>query len=375
MSSWSSSSYGSSRRLLLVAFSTGLGILAGCAAGSRPPPVEPGANPFAGRPLRWVESTNATRQAEAWRRDQPDDAAYMELLAEQPVALWYGDWTPSVEEAIRGVTFETRRRGELALMVLYNIPNRDCGQYSAGGVDDPETYRRWIRQAKRGIGRGAAAVILEPDALGLLEDCLNPAKQRERLELLSDAVQVLSEGGGVAVYIDAGNARWHPPEEMARRLRKAGIEHARGFALNVSNYVGTEETVAYGKAISALVGDKPFVVDTSRNGNGPTEDLKWCNPRGRAVGRPPTSETGDPSVDAFLWIKVPGESDGACNGGPAAGAWWPEVALELARNGTWTNAALGRQPPRPEPEAKPEDDARLESAPPNAPQPSPGPRR
>jgi len=29
----------------------------------------------------------------------------------------------------------------------------------------------------------------------------------------------------------------------------------------------------------------------------------------------------------------PGESDGACNGGPRAGEWWPQQALELARNG------------------------------------------
>jgi endoglucanase len=32
-----------------------------------------------------------------------------------------------------------------------------------------------------------------------------------------------------------------------------------------------------------------------------------------------------------LWIKPPGESDGPCNGGPAAGAWWPDAAIELTR--------------------------------------------
>jgi endoglucanase len=30
-------------------------------------------------------------------------------------------------------------------------------------------------------------------------------------------------------------------------------------------------------------------------------------------------------------VKPPGESDGECNGGPAAGRWWPEYALGLAQ--------------------------------------------
>jgi len=37
-------------------------------------------------------------------------------------------------------------------------------------------------------------------------------------------------------------------------------------------------------------------------------------------------------VDAFLWIKIPGESDGTCQGCPPAGTWWPAYALGLARN-------------------------------------------
>jgi endoglucanase len=50
-----------------------------------------------------------------------------------------------------------------------------------------------------------------------------------------------------------------------------------------------------------------------------------------ALGTRPTAASGDPLVDAFLWIKYPGESDGTCAGGPSAGAWWPSYALELAQ--------------------------------------------
>jgi endoglucanase len=38
-------------------------------------------------------------------------------------------------------------------------------------------------------------------------------------------------------------------------------------------------------------------------------------------------------VDAYLWVKRPGESDGACgNGAPKVGVWWPDYALDLATN-------------------------------------------
>ena len=140
------------------------------------------------------------------------------------------------------------------------------------------------------------------------------------------------------VYIDAGNVTWNPAAEIARRLELAGIDRATGFSLNVSNFHTTEDTTAYGHDISAAIGadgGTPFVIDTSRNGNGPWESddpESWCNPPGRALGATPTTDTGDDLVDAWLWIKTPGESDGECRGAPPAGVWYPEYALELARN-------------------------------------------
>ena len=136
---------------------------------------------------------------------------------------------------------------------------------------------------------------------------------------------------GAAVYIDAGHAKWHPAREMAGRLRQAGIERADGFALNVSNFQATSANIAYGEQVSALVGGKHFVIDTSRNGIPATDPRAWCNPRGRALGVTPTTNTSHPLVDAFLWVKRPGESDGTGNGGPIAGQWWVEYALELSR--------------------------------------------
>jgi endoglucanase len=131
---------------------------------------------------------------------------------------------------------------------------------------------------------------------------------------------------------------------MAQRLRQAGIGRARGFSLNVSNFNATADETAYGHTVAAAVGGKPFVIDTSRNGLGRAPDSAWCNPPGRALGQPPTSQTGDPLVDAYLWIKAPGESDGSCNGAPAAGVWWPEYALGLAQRATFGAPSRGAAP-------------------------------
>jgi endoglucanase len=80
---------------------------------------------------------------------------------------------------------------------------------------------------------------------------------------------------------------------------------------------------------------KHFVVDTSRNGLGPAPDGGWCNPAGRALGLRPGDYTGVSRQDANLWIKHPGESDGSCNGGPAAGQWWGDYALGLAQRAAY----------------------------------------
>jgi endoglucanase len=143
-----------------------------------------------------------------------------------------------------------------------------------------------------------------------------------------------------------------------------------------------------------------FIIDTSRNGqehasNSPSEPTyattppgrmtlyaqppynqpanvvaalaagSWCNLPGAGAGARPNAATGNPLIDAYLWVKTVGESDGRCDaaGGvrawdysaytepgwpttfleqqtfdplwgredPAAGGWFPEQALELAK--------------------------------------------
>ena len=181
----------------------------------------------------------------------------------------------------------------------------------------------------RGIGTSHAAVILEPDALAAVT-CLRPAARRERISLLRWATARLARQPNTSVYIDAGHAKWVPASEMAARLRRAGVHKARGFSLNVANFHTTAVNRAYGRAVSRRTGGAHFVVDTGRNGAGPLEG-DWCNPPGRALGSAPTTATGDPLMDAALWVKAPGESDGTCNGGPGGGAFWPSYARGLVK--------------------------------------------
>ncbi|HEY5961637.1 MAG TPA: glycoside hydrolase family 6 protein [Polyangiaceae bacterium] len=300
---------------------------------------KPGTNPFVGSKWYVNPYSNAlVRSKDARRRGNNEEANLLEKIAKWGGAEWVGDWTAYVENWILRTTSATEKQGALPLYILYNLPGRDCGQYSAGGAKDDEAYRQWIIGVARGINDRKAVVVLEPDGLGLLTKCLTPQQQEARLGLYKFAVETFNKLPQTYVYIDAGHSGWMKVEEAADKLKRAGIDQAEGFALNVSNYRATDDLLQYGKKISALVGGKHFIIDTSRNGNGPptvtdpASEQSWCNPPGRALGSPPTWETADPLCDAYLWLKKPGESDGTCNGGPKAGEWWNEQALELSRN-------------------------------------------
>ncbi|MFD7163822.1 glycoside hydrolase family 6 protein, partial [Streptomyces violascens] len=73
-----------------------------------------------------------------------------------------------------------------------------------------------------------------------------------------------------------------------------------------------------------------WVTEGAHGGGRPGDCRADCT-HGRALGTPPAATTGDPFIDAYLWIKRPGESDGVCRGRPSAGHWWPEYAVEPTR--------------------------------------------
>jgi len=309
------------------------------------PPLAPwkhGENPFVGARYWTDPYAPAFLKAKLLSQTDPEQSKMLKKISGNGGADWIGDWTPNVGNWVAKRVTMILKTGSLPLFIAYNLPKRDCGNYSAGGSQKSDAYKKWISAFAKGIADRRAAVILEPDALGLLkkENCLSEADQKERIELLRFAVKEFMALGNTAVYLDAGHSGWLKVPEIVERLKLAGIDQVDGFSLNVSNYKATETEIKYGKEISKLVGGKHFVIDTSRNGNGPPttgckkpdDEACWCNPAGRALGSPPTAKTADLLVDAYLWLKKPGESDGQCNGGPKAGVFWQERAIELAKN-------------------------------------------
>lgn len=293
------------------------------AQASAPPP------PYGvfGRPLDVAPDSRAAIAIRA--TVSPSERAELGAIASRPLSTWFGDWNTDVQSAVHQRVADADARGAVASLVMYNIPHRDCGDYSANSPTTAEAYRQWAREFVAGLGSSRHIVIIEPDALSLTW-CLTTEQRLERFGLISYAVSLVAQQGSWS-YIDAGHNQWLTAEETAARLTLSGVVQATGFSLNVSNFKATDLLVAHGTRVSALINNKHFVIDTSRNGR-PLTSGEWCNPLGMALGPAPTVATMSPLADAYLWIKAPGESDGPCNGGPPPGDWFASYALGLVRN-------------------------------------------
>jgi endoglucanase len=252
-------------------------------------------------------------------------------ISKQPTAIWLGEWLTAekMPRTIGQYVSEAEAAGTTLVFVAYAIPNRDCGGHSAGGLDYDE-YGAWAQALADQLAGTGAVMIVEPDSLAMLFSAKCAGEEARRLPLIKEAVASFT-AAGLTSYLDAGNNNWIPEKRMAEMLEKAGVADVRGFFTNVSNFYRVDEEREYGEALSALVGGKRFVTDVSRNGNGWKGD--WCNPSGAALGQSPVVTTsGTSHLDALLWVKHPGVSDGACNGGPKAGQWWEQYALDLVDN-------------------------------------------
>ncbi len=377
----------------------------------------PGATEF------WTPPANkdAVRQIARLRSQyRTEDAALVKAMVSTPQAVWFdGGTTPAqTARAVRQVLARAAAEREVPVLVAYNLPFRDCSQYSAGGATTVAEYEAWIDGFAAGLGRTRAVVVLEPDGLGIIpwyttvngvQEWCQPAEAdpataaADRFAMLNYAVDALGARPGASVYLDGTHTGWLGVGDAADRLLKAGVDRAAGFFLNVSNYRPTRELDKYASWLSRCIDlvqrasypaascpsqyypadpadfttwtrtDDAYtaaytaagltfdpadaahaVLDTSRNGRGPwtppagvySDPQDWCNPPGRGLGPRPTTQTGNPVVDAWLWIKVPGESDGQCGRGlpgtdvvdpewgqvdPAAGEWFGRQALQLAR--------------------------------------------
>lgn len=306
------------------------------------PPRKTSASPAERTPRPTASATRLYRHPDSqvldWVRAHPGDPRHDVIaarIADEPAAVWFADHTPAtITSRVRAVTSAGAAQGRVPVLVPYAIPDRDCGGHSEGGAPGLDAYDAWIDRFAAGLGSGEVIVVLEPDSVAQSE-CLSAGERADRFASLARAGRVLKDADPRArVYYDAGHSGWHAPAKQAGWLKQAGAASADssdGIFSNVSNFHATADEIAYDRAVlDALGGPASLgaVIDTSRNGNGAPPDGEWCDPAGRRIGRAPTLSTGMGRVDAYLWVKLPGESDG-CKGEP--GTFTPSYAYDLAR--------------------------------------------
>jgi endoglucanase len=390
-----------------------------------------------GPPLYVPEpNADAVKQIASLRAQRRrSDAALIRAMTEVPQAVWLPGGTPeSLGKAVKKVMKKAAAQRSIPIFVAYNLPFRDCAQFSAGGATNTAEYLAWIDGLAAAIGDREAIVLLEPDGLGIIPHYVDingnaewcqPAEADpstaadERFAQLNSALDRLLEQPNVNVYLDGTHHGWLGVGDAAQRLVRAGVQRASGFFLNVSNFQASERLEKYGTWISSCIAfanneteggwrlghydwcasqyypadpddfstwgltddwyasslgtavpSTRFVVDTARNGQGPWvppagtpvgDAQVWCNPPDRGLGfrsqlcgapsgdesdTPPISCQRTPLLDANLWVKIPGESDGQCHRweppgsadpvrgimDPAAGKWFGDLALELVHN-------------------------------------------
>ncbi len=352
----------------------------------------PAANPFAGARMfvdpMYTEKVNTSIEA------APELADQMNEVKRQPTALWL-DRIEAVSNVPAWLE-EARRQSESAgdpavpVFVVYNLPNRDCAAKASNGElkIEEDGERRYREEYIDVIADHFAAhperrivAVIEPDSLPNLISNLGVEKcavsQDVYVHSIAYAISKLSLPN-VALYVDAAHAGWLGWEanqrRMAQLLRRVldmagGVDRIRGFATNVSNYNALEgdwgnklepsnpspNELAFVEMFRRTLADvgitnKGFIVDTSRNGQAGIRSRwgNWCNIKGAGLGERPTIAPRD-GVDAYFWIKPPGDSDGTANpnaarfdencaspdataGAPEAGQWFHPYFVELVKN-------------------------------------------
>jgi cellulose 1,4-beta-cellobiosidase len=350
------------------------------------------ANPFSGAAF-FIDPDYAAR-VEATARRHPDEADAIRKVATQPTALWLDSVAkvakvPSWLDEAKKQQIANGRPTAL-MLVLYDLPNRDCAANSSEGElrvekNGEARYRNEFIDPLAALFQSHAdqpiVVILEPDSLANLATNMGlPSCVAARSVYRDATVYALKKFAlpNVSVYLDAGHAGWlgwdDNREKIAKVYKKVlveagGTQMIRGFVTNVSNYTHLRNRdgavleptdpcpneLTYVKMLGETLSmygikDKGFLIDTSRNGKGGirTKWGNWCNIKGAGLGERPRAQP-EPGVDAFVWIKPPGESDGtsdpkqprfdeACvspdsaKGAPQAGEWFESYFLDLVRN-------------------------------------------
>jgi cellulose 1,4-beta-cellobiosidase len=244
----------------------------------------------------------------------------------------------------------------------------DCAdgiaEYKAGYADE------FVSVLAEYKGKVPIVVIVEPDSLANLATnighphCGNKATQTAYKTGIAYAVEQITAKTDASVYLVAAHGGWlgweNNLEKYIAILKEMSLpfNKIRGFATNVANYQplgimcpwapdqGYRNAYCLNKkhqedpccadpckleaqwndgnnemnyaqmlakaAKGILAWDAQIIIDTGRNGVADmrTDCSNWCNARGAGAGVHSTAETGYDFIDAYFWLKTPGESDG-----------------------------------------------------------------
>jgi cellulose 1,4-beta-cellobiosidase len=349
-------------------------------------------NPF--KDVNFFLNPGYTANVEATAKKHPDEAEKIRKVATYPTAVWLdsikavGNLKGWLDEAKKQQ--DETKKPTLTMVVVYDLPNRDCSAAASAGE---------LKVAQNGEARYKSefidpitaefkahpdqpiVVILEPDSLGnLATNMAIPFCQEARSAYKNGVVYAIKQFAlpNVSVYLDAAHSGWLGWDDNRAKIGKifktvlndaGGPGMIRGFALNIANYTHLSNRdgavleptnpcpneLTYAKTLGKtleLYGfkDHGYIIDTSRNGKGNIRAKwgSWCNVHGAGLGERPTVEPV-PGIDAYFWVKPPGESDGvadpkaprydemcggpdAAKGAPQAGQWFESYFLDLVRN-------------------------------------------
>jgi len=219
----------------------------------------------------------------------------------------------------------------------------------------------------------AADLPFDPSEVGFFLDVSNFQPIDQLIQFgtwVSDCIAAATVGASWAI----GNFTYCPGQYDA----------ALNFAIDYTPAYEATVTAGLQNMLGGASATTRFIIDTGRNGQGTLDPTpygaapfdqpasvlgtlasgSWCNPPGAGVGLRPTMATLVPLLDAYAWIKVPGESDGTCDSAagvracdyslynpwgidstaqlswdplwgqvdPTAGGWFANQALQLAEN-------------------------------------------
>ncbi|WP_437966870.1 glycoside hydrolase family 6 protein [Sorangium sp. So ce260] len=354
-------------------------------------------NPFVGGRLFVDPEYVAKVQSSIDKTTDEALIAKMKKVQEIPTAFWL-DRIAAVDRLEGHLDAALALQNQICepvvpVIVVYDLPNRDCFAEASNGELRVENggVQRYREEFIDRIAAILAArpnqrivAVIEPDSLPNLatnlgkKDC-TPETDKAYRENVAYALQKLNMPH-VYQYIDAAHSGWlgwPDNQKKGAQIFAEVIEAAgnpagvRGFATNVANYTqlsystesyDQQSNPCYGEfdyvdamatALAAEgLGDKHFIIDTSRNGVGNIRSDwgYWCNNMGAGMGeRPRANPGGATRLDAFYWVKPPGDSDGTADKNaerydlfcgyenadqraPEAGFWFHEYFVECVKN-------------------------------------------